>query len=174
MMIRRRRHLLTLLSAFWVMTSTSLLVADQLPSPSGDVVLRVSGGIEVTNSEDGAEFDLAMLRALDSHEIETTTIWTDGDQTFVGVELGTLLKYLKASGSIISAYAINDYFIELPFEDAEPGAALIAYERNGVEMSVRDKGPLWIVYPYDHSERFRTEVFFSRSVWQLDRLIIER
>jgi hypothetical protein len=36
-------------------------------------------------------------------------------------------------------------------------------------MSVRDKGPLWVIYPYD-SDDYRSEVIYSRSIWQLDRL----
>jgi hypothetical protein len=37
-------------------------------------------------------------------------------------------------------------------------------------MSLRDKGPLWIIYPYDSKSDFRTEVVYSRSIWQRDRL----
>ena len=37
-------------------------------------------------------------------------------------------------------------------------------------MSIRDKGPLWVVYPYDSSADYRTEVIYSRSIWQLDRI----
>jgi hypothetical protein len=45
---------------------------------------------------------------------------------------------------------------------------------NGAEMSIRDKGPLWIVYPYDASDDFRSEVVYSRSIWQLDRIEVIR
>ncbi|RYH00603.1 oxidoreductase, partial [Salipiger sp. IMCC34102] len=37
-------------------------------------------------------------------------------------------------------------------------------------MQVRDKGPLWIVYPYDDTPEYRSEVIYSRSIWQLDRI----
>jgi hypothetical protein len=47
---------------------------------------------------------------------------------------------------------------------------MIAFRMNGAPMSVRDKGPLWIVYPYDSDPRFQTEIIYSRSIWQLDRL----
>jgi hypothetical protein len=39
-------------------------------------------------------------------------------------------------------------------------------------MSVRDKGPLWLVYPYDSAAKYQSEVVFSRSIWQLNRLEI--
>jgi hypothetical protein len=41
---------------------------------------------------------------------------------------------------------------------------------DGNAMSVRDKGPLWVIYPYDSDAAYRTEVIYSRSIWQLDRL----
>jgi len=31
---------------------------------------------------------------------------------------------------------------------------------------------LWIVYPYDSDNRFQSEIYFSRSIWQLARLTL--
>jgi hypothetical protein len=42
--------------------------------------------------------------------------------------------------------------------------------RNGASMTVRDKGPLWIIYPYDARRDYRTEIHYSRSVWQLEQI----
>ena len=44
----------------------------------------------------------------------------------------------------------------------------------GAPMSVRDKGPLWIVYPYDQNTDYQSEVVFSRSIWQLNRITIQQ
>jgi hypothetical protein len=72
------------------------------------------------------------------------------------------------------ATAINDYSVEIPLSDAVEGGPIIAYLMDGEEMSIRDKGPLWVIYPYDSDADFRSEVVFSRSIWQLDRLEILR
>ena len=104
--------------------------------------------------------------------IKTTTIWTTGEQTFVGVSLGAFLKAIDAKGSKLRATAINDYAVEIPVTDAVTGGPIIAYLLDGKEMSVRNKGPLWIIYPYDSSSDFRTEVIYSRSIWQLDRIVV--
>lgn len=72
------------------------------------------------------------------------------------------------------ASAVNDYTIEFPVEDALKDGPIIAFLRNGEEMSVRDKGPLWIIYPYDQDPAYRTEVVYSRSIWQLDRIAVQR
>ncbi len=147
--------------------------AEALQEPSGDVILSIDGNITVTNADGSAQFDLDMLRELGAAEIRTTTIWTDGEQVFEGVWLSTLIERLGASGVSIAATAINDYSIEIPLTDAVEGGALVAYHRNGQPMPVRDKGPLWIVYPFDDDPAYKSEVIFSRSIWQLDRMTVQ-
>ncbi|TMV61448.1 oxidoreductase, partial [Thioclava sp. BHET1] len=141
-----------------------------LPAPTGPVLLSVSGAIAVTNTAKGAAFDLAMLEALPKVSFKTTTIWTEGEQSFTGVALRDVLDRLGAKGKTLKATATNDYAVKIPVSDAVSGGPIIAYLNNGKPMSLRDKGPLWIVYPYDAKPAYQTEVIYSRSIWQLDRL----
>ena len=147
--------------------------AQDLGSAEGDVILTVSGGIENTNGDGTASFDLAMLQAMEPVTIETSTIWTEGPQTFTGVPLATLMETVGATGDTISATAINDYAVEIPREDWVEGGPIVAYLNNGEEMSVREKGPLWVIYPFDSDPEYQTEVIYSRSIWQLDRIVVE-
>jgi hypothetical protein len=50
--------------------------------------------------------------------------------------------------------------------------ALVSYLRNGAPMTLRDKGPVWLVYNYDSDPAYRTEVIYANSIWQLDRIEI--
>ncbi|MCR9126788.1 MAG: oxidoreductase [Rhodobacteraceae bacterium] len=160
--------------AFAVLALTTLpAFADPLPQPGGDVILTVSGDIDVTNAGNTAVFDLGMLRALGVTEIVTETIWTEGEQRFEGVALVDLMARLGVEDGTLRATAINDYAVDVPVSDAVEGGPIIAYIRNGAPMSVRDKGPLWIVYPYDRSAEYRSEVIYSRSIWQLNRIAIQ-
>jgi hypothetical protein len=43
---------------------------------------------------------------------------------------------------------------------------------DGQLLKVRDKGPLWIVYPRDEYSALRNNIHDSRWVWQLNRLQI--
>jgi len=140
--------------------------AQSSATPNGDVVLSVTGAV----NQDPTVFDLEMLMALDETVIETTTIWTEGAQVFQGVGLDVLMEALGVSQGTLLATAINDYTVEIPVSDAVAGGPIIAYKLNDATMSVRDKGPLWVVYPYDSSPDYRTEVIYSRSIWQLDRI----
>lgn len=143
-----------------------------LGTPSGPVVLTVSGVIADTNRGETAVFDMAMLESLGTDEIVTETIWTPGTHRFEGVRLKTLLDRLAAEGAHIEARAINDYTVEIPASDATADGPILAYAMDGAPMSRRDKGPLWVIYPFSASPEFRTEVIYSRSIWQLDRLHI--
>ena len=115
-------------------------------------------------------FDRAALEALGTVKIETTTIWTDGMQVFEGVSLAQLVQEIGVQDGKLLVTAINDYAVEIPLSDAVENGPILAMLMNGAEMSVRDKGPLWIIYPYDTDANYRTEVIYSRSIWQLDRI----
>lgn len=164
------RSVLSALALLGLMATAAL--AEALPEPDGAVILTVTGSIERTNGDGTARFDLAMLQAMDPVAIETTTIWTEGVQSFRGVPLSRLLAALEAEGEVIAASALNDYMVEIPLADAVEGGPILAFEQNGRLLSVRDKGPLWVVYPYDSVPQYQTETVYVRSIWQLARLEI--
>ncbi len=153
-----------------VVVAATALTAQALEPARGEVVLTISGAIAETNADEVAEFDLALLEELETVTVETSTIWTDGVQTFVGVPLDVLLEAVGAEGTTLRASAINDYAVEIPVSDAVEGGPIVAHLRNGAPMSVREKGPLWIVYPFDSSPDYQSELIYSRSIWQLDRI----
>lgn len=139
---------------------------------TGEVILTVSGGPDANGQSIDATYTLAQLQALPKTSFTTTTMWTEGEQSFEGVELRSFLEALNVTEGRLIAAAINDYRIEMPISDVRAGGPIIAYLNNGQEMSVRDKGPLWIVYPYDSAPEYQSEVVFSRSIWQLNRIEI--
>jgi hypothetical protein len=155
---------------FFGVFSGSPAQAGEIGNPAGEIVLTVSGAIKVTNEDNTAAFDMAMLQKMGTTAFETTTIWTEGVQTFVGVELHSLLETLGVESGTLNASAVNDYAVEIPVSDAVTGGPIIAFSRNGAEMSLREKGPLWIVYPYDIKPDYQSELIYSRSIWQLDRI----
>mgnify|MGYP003595547842 CR=1 FL=1 len=137
-------------------------------SPAGPALLTITGADGTS-----ASFDAAMLAALPQVSFTTTTIWTDGPQTFTGVPMGALLAAAQISGKKLIAKAANDYSVEIPVEPWPKDAPIVAYLRNGKPTSIRDKGPLWIVYPYDSDPAYRSEVIYTRSIWQLERIAVQ-
>jgi hypothetical protein len=144
--------------------------AEPLPQPQAGVILSVVGAIAETTGEGKAEFDLAGFESLGTETIETTTIWTDGVVSFRGVPLKTFLDRLGAKGSILRVWALNDYTVDVPFADAVENGPILAFEANGKPLSVRDKGPIWLIYPFDSDAQYQTEVIYARSIWQIERM----
>ncbi len=138
--------------------------AQSAPEP---VVLTVTG-LDQTYT-----YSVADLARIDEVTFETSTIWTDGIQVFTGVPLAAFVKSLDVSDGELTAMAINDYAISMPVDEALLDGPMIAYLRNGDPMSIRNKGPLWLVYPYDSDPAFQNEVVHARSIWQLDRISIQ-
>ncbi len=143
---------------------------EPLAAPTGEVLMTVTGQIDRMNADNAAVFDLAMLQAMDPVSVTTSTIWTDGVQEFRGVPLVRLMQEVGAKGGMIAASALNDYTVQIPMSDAVEGGAILAFESNGAELSVRDKGPLWVIYPYDSSTDYQSEVIYARSIWQVAKM----
>lgn len=149
-----------------------LLVMAGAPSPGradSVIVLTVAQADDDTQST----WSLAQLQALPEVAFETTTPFTDGLQHFVGVSLLDVLGEI-APEAILTLRALNDYSVVLPVADVTPTFPVIAYARNGAVMSVRDNGPLWLVYPFDHAVQYQNELTYSRSIWQLTEIRIDR
>jgi len=141
-----------------------------LPKPAGRVLLQVTGAISVTNDGAAANFDLQMLDALPQHRIESYTDWTDGLQIFEGPLLADLLDRVGAQGRTLHATALNDYAVDIPQSDARDHAVLLALRHNGEAMSVREKGPIWIIYPSAHPKETQPNPHNEKSIWQLRSL----
>lgn len=126
--------------------------------------------LTVTHGEETHEFDIAALQEMGAIEVATTTIWTEGVQNFAGIPLATVLSEVGITEGSVAATAINDYSVEIPLDEITDEYPVIAFHVDGEPMSVRDKGPFWIIYPFDLAPEWRTEVNFSRSIWQLTSL----
>ncbi len=145
----------------------SAALAEGMAMPQGDAILTVTGAITNTNGEGAATFDLAMLEALPGHETRTTTPWYDGAQDFSGPLGSALLEAVGATGDTLVVTAINDYVTEIPVSDFETWPVILATRYNGQIMSVRDKGPLFVIYPFDSDATLNTEIYYGRSAWQV-------
>lgn len=128
--------------------------------------------LTVTGPQGTRAYDLAALEAFAPARFTTSTIWTSAEVEFTGVPLRTVLADMGITEGVVMATAINDYAVQLPVDELTEDHPIVAYRLDGQTMSVRDKGPLWIVYPYDSAPALQSEVVYSRSIWQLDRLTV--
>jgi len=166
----RRRHFL--LAASLALTF-SAAIADSLSTPTGKVVLTISGKIGERNSPQGVQWDMAMIEKLPQHSFTTLTPWEKQPIQFTGPLLRDVLAAVKAQGTVIKAMALNDYQSSIPVEDAMKFDMVMALKMNGQPIPVKTKGPLFIVYPFDAKPELRSAVYYERSPWQLKSLTLE-
>ena len=142
----------------------------RLTPPQDRVILTVTGAISDTDGSGRIEFDLKDLERLGLSRLTTWTPWTEGEVEFEGVWARRLMEAVGARGTEVEARALNDYEEVIPIDDFHRYDVLLAVRMNGQLMRTRDKGPIWIVYPWsDHPELddFATR---EKSVWQLNAL----
>jgi len=156
-----------------VFLSVGNLWADSLEMPKGKVILTIAGNIEKTNINDTAQFDLPMLLAFKQHEINTKTPWTQGINKFEGPTINDLIDHVVGDGQVISATALNGYRIMIPTVDVTDYPVIIALKRNDEILSVRKKGPGWVIYPWDENKELRDNLYYTRAIWQLKYLEIK-
>jgi hypothetical protein len=142
-----------------------------LPQPQGKVILTIAGGITNTNNGANAEFDMLMIEAIGTESFTTKTPWYKDPVTFTGVPMSRLLDFVGAKGTNLTVTALNDYATDIPFEDFKKYPVILATKRDGNYMPVRDKGPLFIVYNYDSNPDLQHQRFYSRSAWQVVRMV---
>lgn len=147
------------------------LAAGRSVAAEGDKpLLTVSGRIA---APDGVRMDREAIERLGLVTLQTTTPWHNGRVTFEGVPMRALMRQVGASGTSVQALALNDYSTEIPMADFERYDVVLALKRDGEYMPVRDKGPLFIVYPYDSDPDLKSQKFYSRSAWQVKALIVK-
>jgi hypothetical protein len=144
-----------------------------LDAAPGKVVLSIAGNLTKANAGAKADFDMAMLEKLPQHSFTTATPWYPQPKTFTGPLLRDVLAAAGAKGALLRAVALNDYKIEIPAGDADKFDVIVARLLDGQPMPVREKGPLFIVYPFDSSTELRSERYYSRSAWQLRTLEVK-
>lgn len=144
-----------------------------LQTPTGSVILEVSGSLRSTNGDGVARFDREMLESLGLGTLRTSTAWTAGTAEFQGVLVRDLLAAIGAEGDTAIATALNDYQISVSLNELRAFPVMLALKMDGEYLTIRDKGPIWIVYPRDQYVNFQNSETDKRWIWQLSKIEIK-
>lgn len=155
-----------------VLAAANASAQEPLPKPTDRVILTVTGDIARTNAPGRAEFDRPMLEALGMKTILTSTSWTAGTHEFVGPAGKDILAAVGGKGDTLTAIAINDYKVQLPAADFQKYPVIFAMKMDGDYMTVRTKGPLWVIYPRDQFPELLDKGLDSKWIWQLKAIDI--
>lgn len=134
------------------------------PAFADEPILTVSGDI---GGEARRSFTLADLEAQPRVAFETRTPWHAEVTSFEGVGLDHLLGLVGAKGTKLRFIALNDYVAECDRADIEGRGGILAYRQDGHVMPISDKGPLFVIFPFDSDENLQHQSVYARCVWQL-------
>lgn len=126
------------------------VAAKDVPQPTGDVILTITGAVALTNVDGGFAMDEAMLRALPQVEYFVTDPWM-GDNTYGGVLLSTVLEYVgfPLGAELVVTVASDDK--EVPVKIADMLAypiLLVMDDADGALISALG-GPVKLAFPYN-------------------------
>jgi hypothetical protein len=161
------------LSAVMALPAAPVAAQGGLRSPREAPLLVVSGRIGQRNAGATAVFDRPMLEELGITGFTTTTPWYEGPVRFDGVPMQHVMRAVAAAGDQVTAIALNDYSTDIPVSDFARFDVLLAMARDGRPMRASDKGPLFIVYPFDSKPELRARQYYSRSAWSVAQLIVK-
>lgn len=120
------------------------------------------------------EMSYADLEALPQQRIETLNNYVQKVTVFEGPLMQDVLKDVVVGPETeVKATAINDYFVTIPASDFLNAPVILAILRDGDRMSVRDKGPIWVIYQtesYSDETDPTSAVVHNRLIWQLRSL----
>lgn len=130
--------------------------------------------LSVTNGDQTVTYNLEALLALPQEIVVTTNDYVDDLTTFQGPSLKSVLEESDiGDDATLKMVAINDFASSVPAGDAFEYQVILAVLSDGEEMSVRDKGPIWVIYPMTDNAELQDDIYNGRLVWQLKSIAAE-
>ena len=124
--------------------------------------------LTVTHDGETIEYDMAALQALPQTEYTTNNAFINGSSVFSGPLLRDVLELsVSLDEEEVMLRAVNDYEITFPVSDSIDYDVIIATQMDGALMSVCEKGPLWLMYPFSEFPELNESVYKGRIIWQL-------
>jgi len=173
-------------SMSWLAGCALSVATGSARSAADPVVLRIYFQTPTSHSEPASEaakprsnpppvvgYDMAFLKSLPQRSFKTHTPWYKNPVTFTGPLLRDVLAAANVKGTLMYATAIDDYRAQIPFSDCLYYDMILAYQIDGETLTPKNKGPLFLVYPYDSRPELQSIRFYERSIWQLKSLRVE-
>ena len=153
-------------------SDTGRQLAVLCPPVSGQPVLRLAAA----PTKQQTVCDIAGLQALPQRELVTSlppSLGPSGVHRWQGVSLRLLAERMGGGpGSVLQLAALNDYAVTVPWSDLLRYDPIVAYQRNGQALSVREKGPTMLIYPFDNHPELHAQQYLNRSIWQLHAITV--
>lgn len=161
----KRRDVLTAGAAC---TVAGLAVGREAPKPMLTVVLMAaSREVQRLTLSEGQILGLPQSR------ITTATSWTERSE-FVGPELEVLARSVGAARfSNFRLNAANGYATTIGEADIRRFKPILAHSQNDRRLSLRDFGPLWVIFPRDDfPQELNAVTVDAKFIWQVEHITV--
>jgi hypothetical protein len=130
--------------------------------------------LTVETSEKSKSYTLEEMLAMPQTKVVTKNDYVDEVTTFEGPSLRSILEQMDIGPeATLKMLALNDFSSEAPAADAYNYDVILAVLLNGETMSVREKGPIWVIYPMDENPELQDDSYNGRLAWQLKSISVE-
>jgi hypothetical protein len=121
-------------------------------------------------------WSLEKMDTLSPQRTTTHSPFFPGTETFSGPLFADLLAAALGGepkeSTLIDLVALNDYSVQTTFGKLKHADAIVATRKNGLPMSIRDRGPFWIIFPLTRRPDLENEDFYRLMIWQLSDIIV--
>jgi len=136
-----------------------------------DTLLNIQA-IKNSGCDNAVQLNQAALLALPQKQFVTHHSWSDNAESFSGPLLQDVLNTTCSNTKKIKLTALNDYAIDMDFSRLKHYQPIIALSVNGKRLSIREKGPLWIMLPLDDHKDIEKRSMDGMMIWQLSDIKI--
>lgn len=151
-------------------------VGDQIPLPTGDVILSVFGKVSQSNDGERLSFDIATLEQLGLVEYTIEDPWQNHEEvTYTGVLMSDLLEYAGVSDTATNVHmvALDEYAVDISIADVKKWPVLLATRTNNEYMDIENSGPTRIVFPFHANKEIDEDTYKVLMIWNLRDIEIQ-
>ncbi|MGY5802426.1 hypothetical protein ACXHMN_13950 [Rhizobium sp. LEGMi12c] len=164
-----------LLTGIWLSTDWASAAVHVPKGCRRDVFLTISGKIAKTTDSANSAYEMSEYEflALPASTVTTSTSWTPKSD-FAGPLLSKVLSNVDAKGTKLRLIALDNFSVKVDAGYLEKYGTILAVSMNGVRLTIRDFGPIFIMYPRDSfKQELDTPAAASYLVWQLCGIEVE-
>ncbi|WP_299131653.1 molybdopterin-dependent oxidoreductase [uncultured Amaricoccus sp.] len=152
----------------WARAALLLAVASQAPMAGAGTN---EPALVLVRGPEAVELTLGELDALPKKTIVTENEFADGQVAYRGPLVRDVLERLALDQTEkVRLLAANDYYVDIPTSDFMTYDVILAMEADGRELSQREMGPLWLMYPISEHAELRDPTYIQRLIWQVIRI----
>ena len=154
-----------------IISTASHITETKTISLKADTLLNIQA-INNSGCQQSVQLNDRQLLALPQQQFVTHHSWSETPESFSGPLLEDVLDMACDNTKKIKLTALNNYAIDMDFSQLKQYQPIIALSVNGKRLSIREKGPLWIMLPLDDLKGIKEKSLDGVLIWQLSDIAI--